>query len=370
MTNNRDNQASSPRKSEVTLPEIIITPYVGVTQITGERYGYKFSCLLIDTRNRRVHLSNTHGTLIRPSELAKQMGAVIAMNASAWTKIPPYHALGLAVSDGEVYEPNTNEPYLNVTRAGAVQIRMGESDDWYNTFAGFRFLIADGVIPEYLKGPDAQYTERHPRSLWGVHQDGRLIEVAVEGRMEVGEGITLYESAVLLKSFSALHAFDGDSGGSTCQMVGGNLTIKPSDPNGERAVINPFLVFDIPGGNMAVYEVTTQNNNMTLRNDHNTGAGKVGSIPNAQTILASDQVWTASVDLYNNAGSQINKAGDQWAHLVNEDTWVAITHLGVRYCTYKTLTPPPPPSSSKTMTVTIKLEGYKPETITVTLEPE
>lgn len=354
------------------MPDAIITPYVGVTQITGERYGYKYSCLLVDTKKRRVHLSNTHGTLIRPSELAKQTGAVIAMNASAWTNVPPYRALGLAVSDGEIYESSTNEPYLNVTRKGMVQIRTGNSDDWYNAFAGFRFLIADGVIPEYLKGSDVQYTERHPRSLWGVHQDGRLIEVAVEGRMEAGDGLTLYESAVLLKSFGAFHAFDGDSGGSTIQVVGGNLTIKPSDPAGERPVINPFLIFDIEGGNMATYEITTQKNNMSLRTDHNTGASRIGSIPKAQTVLPGDEIWTAPNDLYNNAGVQINKTGDQWAHLVNENAWIAITHLGDIYCAYKPLTPPTPipPPSGKTVSVTIKVDGYKPQTVTVTLDPE
>ena len=64
------------------MPDTSITPYVGVTQITGERYGYKFSCLLIDTRNRRVYIPNTQGTLIRPSDLAKQTGAIIAMARS------------------------------------------------------------------------------------------------------------------------------------------------------------------------------------------------------------------------------------------------------------------------------------------------
>ncbi len=354
------------------MPDTTITPYVGVTQITGERYGYGFSCLLIDTRNRRVHIPNTQGTLIRPSDLAKQTGAIIAMNASAWTKVPPYRAQGLTVSDGQVYEPYTGQPYLNVTREGAVQIKTGASDDWYTAFSGFRFLIVDGVIQEYLKGSDIQYTERHPRSLWGVHKDGRLINVSIEGRMETGDGVTLYEGALILKSFGAHRAFDGDSGGSTIQVVGGNLAITPSDPVGERAVINPFLIFDVEGGNVATYEVTTQRNNMSLRNDHNTGADKLGSIPNAQTILPADEIWTAPSDLFNNSGVQINKAGDQWAHLVNENAWIAITHLGIVYSTYKALTPPnpPPPPTGRTATVTVKVDGYKAQTITVNLEPE
>lgn len=354
------------------MPDTTLTPYVGVTQIKGERYGYKFSCLLIDTRNRRVHIPNTQGTLVRPSDLARQTGAVIAMNASPWTKFPPYRVQGLAVSDGQVYEAYNGQPYLNVTREGVTQVKTGVSDDWYNAFAGFRFLIVDGVIQDYLRGTDIQYTERHPRSLWGVHQDGRLINVSVEGRVETGDGVTLYEGALIMKSFGAHRAFDGDSGGSTIQVVGGIPAITPSDPVGERAVINPFLIFDVKGGNMAAFEVTTQRNNMSLRRDHNTAADRIGSIPNALTVLAADEIWTAPSDLYNNVGVQINKAGDQWAHLVNEDAWIAVTHLGVIYCTYKVLTPPnpPPPPSGRTATITVKVDGYKAQTINITLDPE
>ena len=356
------------------MSDTTLTPYVGVTQIKGERYGHRFSCLLIDVRDRRVHLPNTQGTLIRPSDLAKQSGAIVAMNASPWTKTEPYTPLGLAVSDGVVYAPDKKQPYLNVTSEGMAQIKTGSADDWYNAFAGFRFLVLDGVIPAYLQGPEVQYTERHPRSLWGVHQDGRLIHVAVEGRLEAGDGITLYEGALILRSFGAYRAFDGDSGGSTSQVVGGSLTIRPSDPGGERAVINPFLIFDVEGGSMANYEVTTQRSNMSLRRDHNTGADRIGSIPNAQTSLPADEIWTAPSDLYNNSGVQINRTGDQWAHLVNENAWIAITHLGVFYCTYKPLTPPTPtptPSpTGKTASVTIKVEGYKAQTVTVKLEPE
>lgn len=38
------------------MSDTVITPYVGVTHITGERYGHRFSCLLIDVRKRRVHI--------------------------------------------------------------------------------------------------------------------------------------------------------------------------------------------------------------------------------------------------------------------------------------------------------------------------
>lgn len=111
---------------------------------------------------------------------------------------------------------------------------------------------------------------------------------------------------------------------------------------------------------------------MSLRTDHNTGADRIGSIPNTQTILPADEIWTAPADLFNNSGVQINKAGDQWARLVNENAWIAVTHLGVVYCTYKVLTPPdsPTPPPVRNATVTVKVEGYKPQTVTITLDPE
>ena len=124
---------------------------------------------------------------------------------------------------------------------------------------------------------------------------------------------------------------------------------------------------------MAVYEVTTAKADMSLRYDHNTGGGRKGSFPKVGTVAKADEIWTAPSDVYNAAGVQINKAGDKWAHLVVEDAWIAITHLGVVYCTYVELAPPAPPPavlSPFDVGVMVVREGYRDGFATVHMEPK
>ena len=83
----------------------------------------------------------------------------------------------------------------------------------------------------------------HPRTAMGYTRDGRLIVMAVEGRRKgVAEGISLREMADLFVSLGAREALNLDGGGSSCMLVMGRETIKPSDKEGQRAVPAVFLI--------------------------------------------------------------------------------------------------------------------------------
>lgn len=84
-------------------------------------------------------------------------------------------------------------------------------------------------------------TPKHPRSAAGVTQDGNLILVTVDGRQAISGGMTLKETAQLLKCLGAVNAMNLDGGGSTVIASRGIILNSPSDGN-ERPVANALLI--------------------------------------------------------------------------------------------------------------------------------
>jgi len=83
----------------------------------------------------------------------------------------------------------------------------------------------------------------HPRSAIGYTKDGRVIALAVQGRTPgVASGVTLAEEAKVLLDLGCYEALNLDGGGSSCMLVNGKETIKPSDKTGERPVPSVFLI--------------------------------------------------------------------------------------------------------------------------------
>jgi len=83
----------------------------------------------------------------------------------------------------------------------------------------------------------------HPRSAIGYTKDGRVIVLAVQGRTPgVASGVTLAEEAKVLLDLGCYEALNLDGGGSSCMLVNGKETIRPSDKTGERPVPSVFLI--------------------------------------------------------------------------------------------------------------------------------
>ena len=86
-------------------------------------------------------------------------------------------------------------------------------------------------------------TDKHPRTAMGYTRDGRLIILAIQGRFPgIAEGATLEQEATLLLRLGCYEALNLDGGGSSCLLVNGKQTIKPSDKEGERPVPAVFLI--------------------------------------------------------------------------------------------------------------------------------
>jgi len=126
--------------------------------------------------------------------------------------------------------------------------RRGINDRWKMKTAvgGGPVLLQNGVIRitnnEELKFAGKAIEDKHPRTAMGYTKDGRLIILMIEGRNTVAHGATLRQEAQILKDLGCWEALNLDGGGSSCMLVNGKETIKPSDATGQRPVPAVFII--------------------------------------------------------------------------------------------------------------------------------
>jgi len=117
--------------------------------------------------------------------------------------------------------------------------------DW--AVGGGPVLVKEGTIfitnNEEKKFAGKAIADHHPRTAMGYTKDGYIILLAVQGRMKnIAVGTTLTETAQIFLDLGAVEAINLDGGGSSCLLVNGKETIKPSDPTGQRPVPAVFFV--------------------------------------------------------------------------------------------------------------------------------
>ncbi len=96
---------------------------------------------------------------------------------------------------------------------------------------------------EELKFAGKAIDDKHPRTAMGYTADQRLIILVVQGRFPgLAEGATLLQLAKMLKNLGCVEALNLDGGGSSCMLINGAETIKPSDKEGQRAIPGVLLI--------------------------------------------------------------------------------------------------------------------------------
>jgi exopolysaccharide biosynthesis protein len=107
-------------------------------------------------------------------------------------------------------------------------------------------LLQNGEIKitndQELKFAGKAINDKHPRTAMGYTKDHKLIILVVQGRSESSGGATLPQEAEILKDLGCVEALNLDGGGSSCMLVNGKETIKPSDKEGERPVPAVFII--------------------------------------------------------------------------------------------------------------------------------
>lgn len=95
---------------------------------------------------------------------------------------------------------------------------------------------------EELKFAGKAIRDKHPRTAMGYTADHKLVILVIEGRSRESAGATLEQTAQILKDLGCVEALNLDGGGSSCLLVNGKQTIRPSDKEGQRAVPAVFLI--------------------------------------------------------------------------------------------------------------------------------
>jgi exopolysaccharide biosynthesis protein len=131
----------------------------------------------------------------------------------------------------------------------------GETRSWDN-FKKWNMQTAVGGGPVLLQKGEIRITneeerlfvgkainDKHPRTCMGYTKDGKLIILVIEGRNKSAGGATLQQEAQIFKDLGCWEALNLDGGGSSCLLVNGKESIKPSDVTGERPVPAVFEIF-------------------------------------------------------------------------------------------------------------------------------
>lgn len=219
-------------------------PAKGVTRIEGERYGTRFYLTLCNPADITIEVVHEDS---RPSVIAKKRGAKFGFNGDDWDKNTRI-VKGTEICNGKVFKKRKSaEPSLIVTKDGKVSIGHKDVSGQWNVTSGLRYLIEKGknVIPP--NGTEPKHKERHARSVRGVHADGRVMFLTVDGDF-VNKGMTLWELAELMLKFGCVAAYDGGGGGDSVDVVDGVIASVPDDEGAggepiERKVPQTILVF-------------------------------------------------------------------------------------------------------------------------------
>lgn len=109
--------------------------------------------------------------------------------------------------------------------------------------------VRDGWSPRDIAGSDRGmfynewYLRRNARTAAGVTADGRLILMTADGdKPQHSVGLTIEETADVMRDLGALDAINLDGGGSTTMVVDQRLRSRPSDAAGERPVGDALVV--------------------------------------------------------------------------------------------------------------------------------
>lgn len=147
-------------------------------------------------------------------------------------------------------------PYKTVRNLKHTYRLHSEKRDFKKIFAKWEMQTAVGGGPVLLQNGEIKVTnneelkftgkainDKHPRTAMGYTKDNKLIILVIEGRNPgIAEGSTLIQEAQILMDIGCPEALNLDGGGSSCMLVNGKETIKPSDKEGQRPVPAVFIV--------------------------------------------------------------------------------------------------------------------------------
>lgn len=199
------------------------------------------------TALRSAFAQNKFGTNIveDTSDIAADNDAVFAINGDYYG----FRSTGIVIRNGVVYRDSPAREGLAFYRDGSVKVydetattadALVAGGVW-NTLSFGPALVVDGAVQTDLEGVsiDRNFGNRsisgdNPRTVIGVVDDNHLLFVVVDGRSATSAGLTLAETAELMKSLGAQTAYNLDGGGSSTMVYDGQLVNRPQGGTDER----------------------------------------------------------------------------------------------------------------------------------------
>ncbi|HEX8333638.1 MAG TPA: phosphodiester glycosidase family protein [Segetibacter sp.] len=216
------------------------------------------SNLNVVIKDKRVisHNAKTFKSSIDTTRRLRLYSSAIGINKRrkadvAWIKTDSTKRFAKAVQF-----PFTSGGNLVMKRGSSVTRLTAPESANYDPFIKWKMQTAVGGGPALIQRGELKITneeermfagkainDKHPRTTMGYTKDGKLIILVIQGRTPgIAEGATLIQEANMLKDIGCWEALNLDGGGSSCLLVNGKETIKPSDPNGQRPVPAVFLI--------------------------------------------------------------------------------------------------------------------------------
>ena len=166
------------------------------------------------------------------------------ISAEQW----PLYPTNLSQSHFDAIALNYSQRFDSILTRRPDFTKRGRSSIWKveTAIGGGPVLIQQGKVvitnEEENMFTGKAINDKHPRTAMGYTKDNKLIILVIEGRNERAGGATLIQEAQILKDLGCVEALNLDGGGSSCLLINGKETIKPSDKEGQRAVPAVFII--------------------------------------------------------------------------------------------------------------------------------
>lgn len=205
-----------------------------------------------------IKIGYTEKGLEKTSQIAQRNRAIAAINGSFFDvdkggSVTYFEKNDSVISRTRPSELKWAKPdslisgVIILTKNNKLKIQPAKTDMYYVNSKEEAFSIVSGPLllsnstPQKL--PNMNFThKRNPRTCLCKTKDSILL-IAIDGRAENAEGMSLTETQKFLKDIGCVDAINLDGGGSTTMWTKNKGVINsPSDKDGERSVANAILI--------------------------------------------------------------------------------------------------------------------------------
>ena len=181
---------------------------------------------------------NTYGNNVtaKTSETAANNNAILAINGDYYGA----NTTGYVIRNGVVYRDTVREDSSNgdlaIYKDGSFKIVYEDQvsadqlvkDGVVNLLAFGPSLVENGEIAVDTNSEVGQSMSSNPRTAIGIIDENHYIIIVSDGRTSESEGLSLYQLAEIMKSYSVKTAYNLDGGGSSTLYFNGQVINKPT----------------------------------------------------------------------------------------------------------------------------------------------